>query len=178
MQFVYLENNQYVLKIKPEKLKELNISERFYQMAIAGINETNKLIQSTMVKGESLYLTNPQSKEVTLMLSSSRSNSQYGDISTVGNEFGQDAFYPAYGKNYVRFFCRTNVAMLPVYVCKTEAWNTWKSVTAVGALGRTTEIDVPIVVSGSNVCVNLYFVTSDSNGGSAYWKAINTGLGE
>lgn len=174
LNYVYLEDNQYVIRIKPEVLKELNISEQSYLKAVTEINETNELISNAITKGESIYLTDTQTENVISLKSSPRSDSQSGNISTTGNEFGQDAFYPAYGMNIVRFFCRTNVAMLPIYTCKTEVWNTWQVRTAVGALGRNTEIDVPLNVSGSSVCATLYFQTSDSNGGSAYWRAINT----
>lgn len=177
LNFIHLENNQYVLKIKPETIKELNISEYFYQKVLTEIKETNKYIENIIAKGESIYLTDIQSEKQIVIQPSSQRNSQDGSISTNGNEFGQDAFYPAYAKNAVRFFCRTNVAMLPIYTCKTESWNTWQARTAVGALGRTTEIDVPLTVSGSNVCATLYFQTSDSYGGTAQWRAIDTNSG-
>lgn len=90
----------------------------------------------------------------------------------MGNEEGMDTFLPTINKIAVTFTCRTNAAIAPVYTCKTYIFGGCNVKYKAGTLFTKTNIIVPLAASGSSYSANLYFKTSDSNGGSCHWVAI------
>jgi hypothetical protein len=75
------------------------------------------------------------------------------------------------GTGRIRFSCRTNAALTPVYTCKTYSSGIWNAITKVGISITDTRIDVPLYVS--NDFIKVAFQTSDSNGGRAVYEGYN-----
>lgn len=177
-EYVSLNGDEYSLDISLEEAKSLGISADMYNKIVSDLEVSNTAIKNAIKNGNQVELIdikkaakaykNKNYVEVT----TTRSSSQSGRISTDGNEFGTQSFYPDYSKAKVRFRCRTGAALAPVYTCKTFVFQAWNAKVATGSLFTTTQVDVPLAASGSSLCADLYFQTTDSNGGSADWEAL------
>lgn len=93
-----------------------------------------------------------------------------GLLTSVGQEMVSDGFWAPEGAKAVRFTCGAGAAPTPGFTCKTKAMATFRIETKVGFIGTNTVIEVPIVTS--NCAVEIFFQTTDSNGGYARWELI------
>ncbi len=170
--YIILLQNSYSLKLSIEEAHKLGISSEQYSNAIDEVSNTNKLIKEAMINPKyEMQLTDPQTaieNQDKWPINNTRSSMPSGSLSTSGQEFAQEGFFAPVGMKGVVFVCRTNAALLPVYTCKTNSLNTWKIKTAVGTLGTNTTVTVPLAASNTNA--GVYFSTTDSNGGMAYYQ--------
>lgn len=180
--YVSIKDNLYSLDISKEDAQKIGVDADLYTSILEDLKNSNKAIKEARQQGENIFLPNikeeykkyRQSNKVpqALTRSGNKGRNQYGSISTNGTEEGTDAFIPKIDKSAVRFNCRTNAAITPIYTCKTHISGGWYSKTKVGTLFTNTSITVKLAASGSGLTARLYFATTDSNGGSCNWVAI------
>lgn len=179
--YVSIKDSLYSLDISKEEAKKIGIDADLYISILEDLNNSNRAIKEARLQGQKISLPNVkeeykeyrQSLQVQQAHTRSGNNgrNQYGAISTNGTEEGMDAFMPTIDKTAVKFTCRTNAAIAPVYTCKTFVFNNWNSEIKAGTLFKNTDITVKLAASGSGLTANLYFATTDSNGGSCSWVA-------
>lgn len=174
VKYLELKTDTYVLNISQKEAEKLGISESWYNGALKEIQATNNIIRKVeQTPNSELQLTDPQKalKEAIPWSNSTRSSMPSGTLSTNGQEFAESGLWAPTGMKGVKFVCRTNAALVPVYTCKTKSLNNWRAKTATGTLASNTAVYVPIVAS--NTSIGVYFSTTDSNGGSAYYVGYN-----
>ena len=180
--YISIKDSLYSLDISEKDAQTIGVDADLYNSVLQDLKNTNKAITEARLHGEKVSLPNVKeeskkyrmSKEVpqALTRSGNKGKNQYGYISTNGTEEGTDAFLPTSDKSSVKFTCRTNAAIAPVYTCKTFVFGGWNAKTKVGTLFTNTDVVVKLAASGSNVTAKLYYATTDSNGGSCNWVAI------
>lgn len=78
-----------------------------------------------------------------------------------------DGFTAPWEAKFVRFECSSNVATTSGFTCKTKSQGEFR-IKGEFSKSKHKTIDVPIVASGT--FVNIYFSTTDSNGGFVNWE--------
>lgn len=179
--YVSIKDSLYSLDISKEEAQKIGVDADLYTSILEDLQNSNKAIKEARLQGKDIPLPNikeeykeyRQSFQVQPALTRSGNNGrdQYGSISTNGTEEGVDYFMPTIDKTSVKFTCRTNAAITPVYTCKTFVFNNWNSEVKVGSLFKNTDITVKLAASGSSLTAKLCFATTDSNGGSCSWVA-------
>lgn len=99
-----------------------------------------------------------------------RSYATSGKIVTLDNMMDGITVFAPTGSLAVRFTCRANAAITPVFTCKTRSFGDIQVKVEAGTLFTNSVIEVPL--SASNCDVDIYFQTSDSNGGFANWEFV------
>ncbi|WP_164110501.1 MULTISPECIES: hypothetical protein [Sphingobacterium] len=161
-----LENNRYSIDLTKEQAKGLGIPLNQYQFIINELKTTNELIAiAEKEPNNEIELFDPKTLTAEMF-----QTLPSGVITTSDQSEGTNGFFAPHAMGKVRFRCRTNAALTPIYVCRTYSSGAWQSKTATGSLLTVTEVIVNLYVSNDNVAVG--FRTSDSNGGSAAWQGI------
>lgn len=154
--YVELKNNRYVLNLSKEKCQQMGISPLEYQRVVVDLEKTNRFI-AEVEKGSGLIL---QKIDYNKKLS--------GTLRANGQETVVAKFSVPNGVKFISFECYSFVAKLPVFTCRTVSQGEPRMKIVNGNPLKPTKIDVPIVAS--NTAVQIYFQTSDSNGGYANWE--------
>lgn len=81
-----------------------------------------------------------------------------------------EGFKAPRGAKPVEFTCISYTAMPPWFTCKTISLDDVRYKAEEGVKGKTTTITVPLTASDTGV--EIFFHTTDSNGGLARWKLI------
>ena len=178
-------NRRYTVDISESKALELGVDKANYDRIVSEIDNLNKaLVDNPDIE---LMDLRQQYKDYREKLDSGflldrvmndsevdvcGPNSTSGIIITNGNDFGKDAFYPAYGVCAVRFICRPVASVVTLCTCKTEVSGEWNTKSGMASIFYSVTLDVGIAYSGSSVCAVLYFGTMDSNGGTADWQIL------
>jgi hypothetical protein len=159
--YLELKDDQYSLNISTEIVEKIGIPIQLLNAAKAEITKTNEFILKAKAEpNHELVLTDPKALFAT---------APTGQLTTNGQEEAQSGFvWAPYNIRGIRFTCRTNAALTPVYTCKTYSSGLWQARTAVGSLFTNTIVDVPLYVS--NDYIRVAFSTTDSNGGSATFE--------
>ncbi len=165
--YLELKDGKYLLNISDEIVSKIAIPAVLLESAKEEVAKTNELIAK--IKSDPkhvLSLTDPKDPKVTLL------SAPTGTLTTNGTEEAQSGFvWASYNTAKIRFRCRSNAALTPVYTCKTYSSGSWQSKTAIGTLGSNTTVDVPLYVS--NDYIKVAFSTTDSNGGTATYEGIS-----
>ena len=161
--YLELKDSKYSLNISDEIVAKSGIPAIVLEEAKEELAKTNELIAQvksdpknvlTLVDPKAIILANPT-----------------GTLTTTGQEEAlSDFVWAPAGVMQIRFTCRTNAALTPVYTCRTYSSGLWQVRTAVGTLFSNTIVDVPLYVS--NDYVRAGFRTTDSNGGRATYEGI------
>lgn len=166
--YLKLDGDEYLLDLSEEEALELGISKRDYENVLKELESSNERIQSIKAEpNHELTLFDPEtdvSEEQRQQLMAS------GHLSTVGQEETGTSFYAPRNTTQVRFSCRGNAALTPFFTCKTLALGSEHQRTEVGSNVVYVDIDVPVAASATNV--NIYFSTTDSNGGVCDWQSM------
>lgn len=181
--YVSIKDSLYSLDISKDDAKKIGIDEDLYMAILQDLISSNKAIINARKNGEKIILPDikkefekyKKSNKTSQLenFPTTRATKQSGSISTTGTEEGKASFQPTYDKTAVTFTCRTNAAITPVYTCKTYAFGVWKVRTKVGTLFTNSVVNVELAASGSSIWASVCFATTDSNGGSCNWKAVN-----
>lgn len=178
-------NRKYTVDISESKAVELGVDKANYDRVVSEIDKLNKaLIDNPNVELMDLkqqYKDYREKLDSGFLLDRAMNDSDMevygpsstsGTITTSGNDFGKDAFYPAYEVYAVRFLCRPAASVATLCTCKTEVSGAWNTESGMASIFSNVTLDVAIAYSGSGVCATLYFGTMDSNGGTAAWQAL------
>lgn len=166
---LYESDGIYKLQISMEDAIKAGVSEERYTLFISELNKANKEIIR-------INSTEPSQNSIpTLSLSSvSRASEKdlirtSGRIETFSTEDGYDFCYTPNKISHIRFYCISNQAYLPVFKCQINALGVITYKTVLGCIGSPTCIDVE--PANTQIELDLYFQTSDSNGGICSWTA-------
>ena len=178
-------NRKYSVDISEEKALDLGVDKANYDRIVSEIDNLNKaLVDNPDIELMDLKQQYKDYREkldsgflLDRVMNDSKAevygpNSTSGTITTDGNDFGKDAFYPAYEVYAVRFLCRPAASVATLCTCKTEVSGAWNTKSGMASIFSNVTLDVGIAYSGSGVCATLYFGTMDSNGGTAAWEAL------
>lgn len=156
-------NNRYSLNLTSEKCEKIGLSLLEYKRVLLDLKKLNNYI------AEAEKNSNPE-----IMFSNSKRSSlaqiPSGTLTSIGQEMVSTGFWAPLGAKAVRFTCRSGAIPMPGFTCKTKALATLRIEAEYGALGTNKIIDVPIVAS--ECTVEIFFQTTDPNGGSARWELI------
>lgn len=179
--YIVISDSSYALEISKDDAEKIGVSKGLYDEILSDINITNEAIRNARENGAKIELPDIKTEAEAfdrgkrILQAETRSGNngknQYGTITTGDTSEGMDSFYPTIDKSSVLFTCRTAAAPLPVYTCKTYVFGQWNSSVKAGTLFTNTDVSVPLAASGSGLCANVFFTTTDSNGGSCTWQA-------
>lgn len=164
--YLKLKHDEYLLDLSEEEALEMGISKHDFENVIEELENTNEQIKSFKAEpNHEVVLFDPETdaSEERLQLPS-------GHLSSVGQEEVGASFFAPFNTSQVRFRCRGNAAPTPAFTCRTVAFGGEHQRTEVGTILYYTDIDVPI--AASNTRVQVYFRTTDSNGGVCDWQAM------
>lgn len=170
--YLELVNGKYVLNISKDKAEELGVPISLYEGALSEIAITNEFVEK--IKKDptrEIELTDPQKalKEHSVLVQLTKPSVLIGDLATTGQQETMSRFiWAPYGTRLVRFLCRANAAILPMFRCRTYSSGGWISKSAVGLIGKNTVIQVPLYVS--NDYVRVAFSVTDSKGGMTTYR--------
>lgn len=178
-------NRRYTVDILESKALELGVDKENYDRIVSEIDNLNKALVDNpdieLIDLKQQYKDYREKLDSGFLLDRVMNdsevdvygpNSTSGTITTSGNDFGKDAFYPAYEVYAVRFLCRPAASVATLCTCKTEVSGAWNMKSGMASIFSNVTLDVGIAYSGSGVCATLYFGTMDSNGGTAAWQAL------
>lgn len=183
-EYIKLDGNKYVMQISEDKAFELGISKESYSLANDEIQTANRLIDSTLSENGKVYLLDIQKRAIEYKRginiktvetddindSVSRIADNSGNIYTIGNEPKTSSFRAT--GSMVRFNCRSAAAILPIYTCTVRINGISNTGTGTGSVFCNKIIDVTVPGSLSGDYGILESSTTDSNGGSCYWKVM------
>lgn len=158
--YLTLENNQYVLNASEETLSKIGVPCEVLSQINEELAKTNEIIITKKADPNcELLLTDPKDLRA----------APNGTLTTSGQGEVISPFIGApYGIRGIRFHCRGNAAITPIFTCMTYSSDLWQSRTAIGLIGTITPVEVPLYVS--NDYIRVSFSTTDSNGGSATYE--------
>lgn len=112
-------------------------------------------------------------KEVKLnqnQLPKQRGERSSGLLTSSDQQMVSDAFFCPSGAKAVQFTCGGGAVAVQNYICKTKSQGTMKINTGTSGFSKTVVVEVPLTTS--NEWVEIFFQTSDPNGGYANWQLI------
>jgi hypothetical protein len=192
-EYLLLEDNRYVLDISKYDAIEIGVSGLHYDKMVMEIEVVNAQIAIwESMPSVSYALTDPRNianevkaHDIEWNLPLLKTRDEFvpvpdpelkGNISTLGQEYGEAKFkMPTYNLNSIDFSCISNAALVPVYNVMIEVNGHSKTGSAIGVIGKLTEINVSMPEPESYLIgdeVTVKFRTSDSNGGKCGWEGI------
>lgn len=93
-----------------------------------------------------------------------------GILTTIDQQIVSDAFFCPFGAKKVRFICGGGAAGFQGYTCKTKSQGTIKIKTGISSFSKPVTVDVPL--TSSNDWVEIFFQTTDPNGGYGRWELL------
>lgn len=93
-----------------------------------------------------------------------------GLLTSIDQQMVSDAFFCPNGAKAARFTCGGGAVAWQNYICKTKSQGTMKINTGTSSFSKTVVVEVSLTTS--NEWVEVFFQTSDPNGGYARWELI------
>ena len=148
--FIKFQNNKYTLNLSHEECERIGISPLEYKKIMVDLEKRNNLNQ-----------------EINL---SKWTEKTLGTLQSIGTETVSEGFWAPRGAKAVEFSCISYAAATPGFTCQTKALGTFHIQGKFGTIGKLQTITVPLAASDCGV--EIFFHTTDSNGGLARWKLI------
>lgn len=93
-----------------------------------------------------------------------------GLLTSIDQQMVSDAFFCPSGAKTVRFICGGGAAAIQGYTCITKSQGTIRVKPGGSSFSKPVTVDVPL--TSSNEWVEIFFKTTDPNGGYARWELL------